>query len=518
MRILLARIAQLLPVLTILGGTAPRQIFELVIPEANLRVPQNQSVTVPHPFISRLRLRLDGSPQRFDYGRIVTRLNGESASVIMKTTSDKRGIICDLDLNFRAGFRLQRGRNSVEILAEDLYGRSYFGSFAVYVGEQARSGSEIQTRVHRGSRDSPAPRIVLTRPAEPLSDADRNVVFEGYVFHSRIGLTLNIGGHASGLRQVKRTSRGMVRPAPGQLRFRFQQEVELAPQITEVKVSALDIGGSRTDVVVPIFPSGPAAARRRFAVVVGVSEYRHQSLRLRYAHRDAQAFRKLLIDRMGFPRSNVLLLINEDATAEGIRSSLFTFLAQTEETDLVVIFFAGHGMRDPNNPLDLYLLPYDAAPDNMGGTALPMWRMRDLFMRTLKSQNVVTFVDACRSAGIGGDGSHNLINQYVAKSASMGRRSVLVASDIGELAQESEALQAGVFTHFLLRGLRGEADGDADGLITTGELFSFVRDGVFGFTGGRQTPVALSGLNHHQAIFPNQKLEPLEGNEGYAKQ
>ena len=46
----------------------------------------------------------------------------------------------------------------------------------------------------------------------------------------------------------------------------------------------------------------------------------------------------------------------------------------------------------------------------------------------------------------------------------------------------------GVFTYYLVRGLRGEADADSDGFVRLGELFDFVRKNVVIETGGAQTP------------------------------
>ena len=91
---------------------------------------------------------------------------------------------------------------------------------------------------------------------------------------------------------------------------------------------------------------------------------------------------------------------------------------------------------------------------------------------------------------------NNLINQYLDRFAEAKDPSVITASDINQISQESERWGGGhgVFSFFLLRGLRGEADLNNDGIVTLGELFSYVRDHVYKETAGAQRPIARPGL------------------------
>lgn len=248
-------------------------------------------------------------------------------------------------------------------------------------------------------------------------------------------------------------------------------------------------------------------AGQKYAVVVGVSKYANRGNgleNLRFADRDAAAFREFLRSPGGgaLPSENIRYLVNEDATVQNVRSALFTFLTKARPEDLVVMYFAGHGAADPNDRRNLYLLTYDTKPEDMGGTAFPMWQLQDVFTRILKTRHVVTFTDSCHSYGISGERlgtgakDNNLINQYLSKMAGEGDRAVITASDISQLSFESEQWDGGhgVFTYFLLKGLQGAADANHDGTVTAGELFAYVKSHVQEATGGEQTPVALPGL------------------------
>jgi hypothetical protein len=248
-----------------------------------------------------------------------------------------------------------------------------------------------------------------------------------------------------------------------------------------------------------------APSADKYAVIVGIARYSDTAggvTSLQFADRDAKDFQEFLLSPDGgsFPKDHVRILLNEDATAQNVRSALFTFLTKAQPQDQVVLYVAGHGAPDPNDPRNLYLLTYDTKLDDMGGTAFPMWQLQDVFTRVLKAKRVITFADTCHSYGFSGERrgkkSNNLVNQYVAKAANDSDRAVITASDISQLSYESDKWGGGhgVFTFFLLKGLKGEADFNKDGTVTAGELFAFIHDNVDKATAGNQSPMALPGL------------------------
>jgi uncharacterized caspase-like protein len=260
-----------------------------------------------------------------------------------------------------------------------------------------------------------------------------------------------------------------------------------------------------------VIPTKTAPEKRPgklFAVVIGISHYVKsdgQINDLQFADRDATAMLEFLKSPAGggVTDDDSLLLLNGDATTQSIRHALFTFLTKPQEQDTVVIYIAGHGAPDPLDPRNLYLLTADTKPDDMGGTGFPMWQLQDVFERVLKAKRVITFADTCHSYGFSGartgpgtKRANNLVNQYLQRYASKGQRAVITASDISESSFEDVKWGDGhgVFTYFLLQGLKGAADLNHDGTVTAGELFAYLKQSVPQATAGKQNPRALVGI------------------------
>ena len=115
---------------------------------------------------------------------------------------------------------------------------------------------------------------------------------------------------------------------------------------------------------------------RRLALIVGVGEYKNANIPdLKGPPNDARRFYELLTGKNGyaFPKQNVCLLLNEQATTGEFKQLFDTALVErARENDVVVIFFAGHGSqaRDKNgdepDEWDETLMFHDARTDGIG--------------------------------------------------------------------------------------------------------------------------------------------------------
>jgi uncharacterized caspase-like protein len=237
-----------------------------------------------------------------------------------------------------------------------------------------------------------------------------------------------------------------------------------------------------------------------WAVIVGISEYENKTIPpLHFADADAEAFADFLRkpEGGGFSPDHMRVLVNKDATLANLKIAFVEFLSQAIDKDLVMIFFAGHGAPDPARPANLFFLTHDTDPSRLGTTAYPMWDMRTLLERQLSAKRIVVFSDACHSGGISTDyvtrgvntSESNGVNQYLADLARSKEGIVMfTASAAGEVSQEFPDLGHGVFTYYLLEGMKGEADLNNDYTVTINELMQYVEDQVKRKTRGAQNP------------------------------
>ncbi|MGE0875404.1 MAG: caspase domain-containing protein [Burkholderiales bacterium] len=249
----------------------------------------------------------------------------------------------------------------------------------------------------------------------------------------------------------------------------------------------------------------PSASAQYWAVIIGVSEYADTRIpSLRYAAKDARAIHDWLVSPQGgrYAPARVKLLVDRDATGNNIREALFGWLRQAIEEDVVMIFFAGHGSPDaPDTPGNLYLLPTDARYDAIASSGFPMWDIETALKRFVKAKRVVVVADACHSGGVGESFDiarrstsatpSNPISSGLHGLAAIGPGvAVLSASDDKQFSAEGPMFGGGhgVFTHFLLEGLKGQADYNQDQRVTLGELIPFLSENVRRATRNTQSP------------------------------
>lgn len=248
-------------------------------------------------------------------------------------------------------------------------------------------------------------------------------------------------------------------------------------------------------------PTPSATVRQRWAIIVGISRYKHPELNLRHAHRDAEELYRVIKSPRGggFDEERICRLINEEASTENIYRVLRGFLKRPGREDLVLIFLACHGAPDPDRPANVYLITYDTDPDDVASTAVPMEHIQQaLEPRNLFAERVILIADTCHSAALGGSqGQRRVIGETAAANrylqtlgAAKPGLAVLTSAEVNETSLEDTRWGGGhgVFTYHLLEGLRGKADKNT-GIVTVGALFDYVREQVRQDTGDQQHPV-----------------------------
>lgn len=281
-------------------------------------------------------------------------------------------------------------------------------------------------------------------------------------------------------------------------RYEFNEKIPLAIGPNRVQIRAEDISGRVSEKIVSI--QREESIGTVWAVVVGINSYLNLP-QLKYAVNDAQAFHDFLLETGLVEPDNVFRILNDQAKLNSLRSVLGTKLKQQAgKGDMVIIYFAGHGAteRDANSPdgdgLEKYLLPYDADPADLYASALPM-REISYILNRIQSNRLIFIADSCYSGASGGRtvslGSirTNLSDNYIDRIAGGKGRVIMTASAANEVSVEDDRLEHGIFTYYLLKGLRGNADYDSDGYVTVDEAYRYVSEEVPKATGQEQHPI-----------------------------
>ncbi len=216
-----------------------------------------------------------------------------------------------------------------------------------------------------------------------------------------------------------------------------------------------------------------------YAVVIGIGDYQDENIRdLRFTVKDAQGFYNILRnDKYGrVPEENIRLLLNEQATVKNIKTALRTWLkTNTGEEDSVLIYYAGHGARQEG---DTYWVTHDANLNDLYSSALSSTTIVEM-LKQIKSKRLVTFLDACHSADLVKPGLRETAPLGISFEKFSGEGRVTIsASDGKQYSLELEEYGHGVFTYYLLKGLKGAADMDDDTIIDVDEIWHYVKDRV----------------------------------------
>ncbi len=233
------------------------------------------------------------------------------------------------------------------------------------------------------------------------------------------------------------------------------------------------------------------------AVVIGISSYLNIS-KLRFAHKDAESFVEYLRSAAGgnVPEDHIKLLTNEKATQGGIGGALTWLMMESQEGDLAIIYFSGHGDVETQMTNMGYLLAYDANKTTyMAGGAIPIYTLQAIItnLSVAKKVQVLVITDACHSGNLAGAESGGAKTTALAMQTQFANEVKIMSCGPDEVSLEDERWGGGhsVFSYYLLEGLRGMADANEDHEVSLRELDRFLEDSVQRATAALrpQTPV-----------------------------
>ena len=220
-----------------------------------------------------------------------------------------------------------------------------------------------------------------------------------------------------------------------------------------------------------------------WAVIIGVASYNHMPV-LRYTDDDAYRVYAFLKSPQGgaLDDEQIRILIDEEATKANITKTIEYIFSKASKNDLVMLYFSGHGLKGSFLPYD-----YDGYNNRIQHEEI------NALLDKSPAKYKLCIADACHSGSFlaaRGGMAPNLLNSYYETLAKAKAGTALImSSKSDETSLESSGLRQGVFSHFLIRGLKGEADSNKNKVIDIQELYNFVDRNVRAYTGNRQSPL-----------------------------
>lgn len=237
------------------------------------------------------------------------------------------------------------------------------------------------------------------------------------------------------------------------------------------------------------------------AVLLGINRCLDNSVPiLQYAEKDCRDLAAALTNKdIGiFDDRNVLMLLGEEATTVNAKRLLQSHVVtERSPEDLVLVYFSGHGFVHKFLDRDrTYLGTYDfdrAIISKYPHEGLDMSFLHDDIFTATRAKSLLVVLDCCYSGAIvpvdlrRAEGMKD--THYTQKAGSRldflsGRlvsgsgRIALVACAAEKTSRESDEYLNGIFTHFFIRGLSGEAADAATGEVTLDSLSMYLKKNI----------------------------------------
>ncbi|MEM9090427.1 MAG: caspase family protein [Cyanobacteria bacterium P01_F01_bin.53] len=248
-------------------------------------------------------------------------------------------------------------------------------------------------------------------------------------------------------------------------------------------------------------------AAKLWILLIGVNHYQEDTLpSLQYPAPDTQGLAQALEEAtQAFPSKELYIyhdFAQAQPTAIAIRQRLDEITRAAQSQDTVLVYFSGHGIFD-DEAQQVVLCLSDTRKQSLHQTGLPLQELLQVLNQSLARRQLL-WLDACHSGGltlmgsakIGGpkrgrpkgggpkrkdviapsivnDPTPQMVDVLRQRAAQGEGFYAMLSCDQTQRSWEFPELGHGVFTYFLMQGLRGEA-ADAQGTIDADGLYKYV--------------------------------------------
>lgn len=267
---------------------------------------------------------------------------------------------------------------------------------------------------------------------------------------------------------------------------------------SKVSAIAYNQNGAGEPAVVQVQWRGPGTEPKLnlYVLAIGISDYKDQNIRLKFAAKDAADFVALAKAQQGGLYEKVIAysprgsLQDRDATREAVLDGLdWISRSVTNTNDVAMIFLAGHGVMTPDQ--HYRFLPYDYDPDRVPRTTITNSELEDYLTKI--GGKKIFFFDTCYSGSVLRGRAPNTqpdVDRFANQLRAAENGIVVFTSSTGnELSRELDDKKNGAFTLAVVEGLRGAAARQQVPVIMISDLYGYISQRVRDLTNGNQKPM-----------------------------
>jgi len=229
--------------------------------------------------------------------------------------------------------------------------------------------------------------------------------------------------------------------------------------------------------------NGKSAQPNSVGIAIGVGAFRDPAVpAMRFAAHDAEVMGGYFKTVLGVPPQKVKVLSDAKALKDDLIEVFEQWLPkQGSPQATVYIYLSGRAVVDQETGV-VSLLPYDGTRAAASRTFSLARLQRALTKASVKQ--AVLMLDLSLEPSSGSDPGRVVPPRWTQQdSGGEPDRTMLMIGNFGmQEAQAYQPGQHGLFTYFLLKGLRGAADLDKSGNVLTGELCAYVHGQVSAVT------------------------------------
>ncbi|MDV2997331.1 MAG: Tol-Pal system protein TolB [Chroococcidiopsis sp. SAG 2025] len=268
------------------------------------------------------------------------------------------------------------------------------------------------------------------------------------------------------------------------------------------------IGGHFSSPTRPLEPQKATL----WILLVGVNNYEDAGLPpLQYSMADCQGLAEAWAE-VKISMHKVAIVHHDESEepplAKNVRASLQKIVDEAKPEDTILLYFSGHGALEPESQRVVLCLA-DTQKSDLLGTGLELQEVLRLLAKSSARQQLV-WLDACHSGGMKLSGARSetqlgpqfnpaaqileVVRQRAAQSKGF---YAILSCDREEKSWEFSELGHGLFTYYLMRGLRGEAADLTTGAISVDSIYEYVY---------KRTQRYIDNINLQLRLINQQKL------------